>query len=105
MISRFMNLHIKLKKCTGYGDRAKGYALTGDESYLEPYSNGLVEWRINFAKLHGLITDNPEQVGNLNNISENIEKWIDEAGQYVVDLKRNGQNETVSAFFAMTQVK
>lgn len=77
----------------------RGYALTGDESYLEPYNNGLVEWRINFAKLNGLIIDNPEQVGNLNNISDNIEKWIDEAGQYVVDLKRNGQDETVSAFF------
>ncbi|KAI7247407.1 hypothetical protein KC345_g11967, partial [Hortaea werneckii] len=71
----------------------RGYALTGDGSYLDPYNNGLVEWRINVAKLNGLIADNPEQVRNLNSIKDNIEKWVDEAGQYVVDLKRNNQNE------------
>lgn len=77
----------------------RGYALTGDGSYLDPYNNGLVEWRINVAKLNGLIADNPEQVQNLNNIKESIEKWVDEAGQYVVDLKRNDQNEAVYTFF------
>lgn len=77
----------------------RGYALTGDDSYLDPYNNGLVEWRINFAKLSGLIIDNPVQIRNLNEIKDNIEKWIDEAGQYVVDLKKNGRNGDVSAFF------
>ncbi|WNS45502.1 CHASE3 domain-containing protein [Paenibacillus sp. MMS20-IR301] len=77
----------------------RGFALTGDGSYLAPYNSGLVEWRINVAKLSGLIVDNPDQIRNLENIKGNIEKWVNEAGQYVVDLKKNGRNAEVNAFF------
>ncbi|MFF2907727.1 CHASE3 domain-containing protein [Paenibacillus sp. NPDC057934] len=77
----------------------RGYALTGKMEYLPPYNNGLAEWRINYAKLNGLIADNPAQVKNLQTIMVNIEKWIEDAGQYVIDLKRNGQNEAVNRFF------
>lgn len=78
----------------------RGYALTGESTYLEPYNNGIVEWRINYAKLYRLIGDSPEQRQNLNSIKENIELWIDEAGNYIVDLKRGGRNEAVNAFFS-----
>lgn len=77
----------------------RGYVLTGDEAYLEPFNDGMVEWRINAAKLNSLITDNPDQVRNLNIITSNIEKWIDVAGQHVVELKKNDNSAAVSAFF------
>ncbi|WP_238655181.1 CHASE3 domain-containing protein [Paenibacillus piscarius] len=77
----------------------RGYVLTGDEAYLEPFNDGMVEWRINAAKLNSLITDNPDQVRNLNTITSNIEKWVDVAGQHVVELKKNGHSAAVSAFF------
>lgn len=77
----------------------RGFALTGDTAYLEPYTNGLAEWGINYAKLNGLITDNPVQMQNLSTIKEDIEHWIQTAGQPVIDLKRNGQDEAVAAFF------
>ncbi|MFC3746733.1 CHASE3 domain-containing protein [Paenibacillus sp. GCM10012306] len=77
----------------------RGYALTGKMEYLPPYTNGLAEWRINYAKLNGLIADNPAQVKNLQTIMVNIEKWIEDAGQYIIDLKRSGQNEAVNRFF------
>jgi two-component system, chemotaxis family, sensor kinase CheA len=77
----------------------RGYALTGDSEYLSPYNNGLVEWRINYATLHELVSNNPTQVQNLNSIRDNIERWIREAGQHVVDLKRDGQEDAVSTFF------
>lgn len=77
----------------------RGYVLTGDEAYLEPYNDGMVEWRVNAAKLNNLIIDNPNQVRNLNTITENIEKWIEVAGQHVVELKKNGHSAAVSAFF------
>lgn len=83
----------------------RGYVLTGDEAYLEPYNDGMVQWRINAAKLNSLITDNPDQVRNLNTITANIEKWIEVAGQHVVELKKNGHSAAVSAFFAMIPVK
>jgi two-component system chemotaxis sensor kinase CheA len=54
---------------------------------------------VNYAKLNTLISDNPDQLHNLENIKESIEKWISEAGQYVVNLKQNGQNDKVTAYF------
>ncbi|WP_405112508.1 CHASE3 domain-containing protein [Paenibacillus sp. FSL K6-1217] len=77
----------------------RGYVLTDDESYLAPYNDGLVQWRINAAKLNKLIADNPNQVRNLDTITDNIEKWVDVAGQHVVELKKNGHTEAVNAFF------
>lgn len=83
----------------------RGYVLTDDESYLVPYNDGLVQWRINAAKLNNLIADNPKQVRNLDTITDNIEKWVDVAGQHVVELKKNGNTEAVNAFFAMIRGK
>lgn len=77
----------------------RGYALTDNTEYLTPYNAGLVEWRINYAKLKGLIADNPSQIQNLNDIKSNIDLWVSSAGEYIIDLKRNGQDEAVSAFF------
>lgn len=77
----------------------RGYALTGNSTYLEPFNNGLSEWNANYSRLKALIADNPNQLRALEDIKVNIEKWINEAGQYVVNLKQNGQDEEVTAFF------
>ncbi|MHA6531943.1 CHASE3 domain-containing protein [Paenibacillus sp. BAC0078] len=77
----------------------RGYALTGNSDYLQSYNDGTVQWRINYEKLNGLITDNPGQLQNLRSIKDNIELWITSAGQHVVELKRNGQDKAVAAFF------
>ncbi|WP_025705765.1 CHASE3 domain-containing protein, partial [Paenibacillus graminis] len=77
----------------------RGYALTGDSSYLAPYDTGITEWKIHYTRLSSLIKDNPDQLKNLSNIQSSIEQWIESAGQYIVDLKRNGQTQAVNAFF------
>lgn len=77
----------------------RGYVITGAESYLEPYNNGLANWQINYEKLNALIADNPEQVQNLGNIRDSIELWINSAGQYVIDLKRNGEEAAINTFY------
>lgn len=77
----------------------RGYALTGDSSYLAPYDTGITEWKIHYTRLSSLINDNPDQLKNLSNIQSSIEQWIESAGQYIVDLKRNGQTQAVNAFF------
>ncbi len=39
----------------------RGYLLTGDESYLDPYKTGIVEARQHLDSLHRLTADNPHQ--------------------------------------------
>ncbi len=77
----------------------RGYVLTGNSTYLEPFNDGLSEWDVNYSKLKPLIADNPEQLQNLDNIKADIEKWVTVAGQYVVNLKKNGRDAEVAAFF------
>ncbi|MDQ0195008.1 CHASE3 domain-containing protein [Paenibacillus wynnii] len=77
----------------------RGYALTGNLDYLAPYNDGIVKWRLNYAKLYNLIQDNPVQTQNLSNIKATIEKWISQGGQHAVDLKRTGQEEALSTYF------
>ncbi|WP_231574887.1 CHASE3 domain-containing protein [Paenibacillus sp. FSL R7-0273] len=77
----------------------RGFSLTGDSSYLEPYNTGLSEWAVNYSKLKALITDNPYQLENLESIKQDIEKWIAEAGNYVVQLKQRGRDDEVALYF------
>lgn len=77
----------------------RGFALTGNSGYLEPFNSGLSQWTVNYSRLKALITDNPSQIENLENIKRDIEKWIQEAGQYVVHLKQLGRDDEVAEYF------
>ncbi len=43
----------------------RGYLITGDETYLEPYENALKQLEPQLGELAGLITDNPAQQDSL----------------------------------------
>lgn len=77
----------------------RGFALTGQESYLDPYYSGLDNWRIHYADLKALISGSISQEESLDSIKANIEDWVAKAGQYVVDLKQSGQEEAVRTYF------
>lgn len=77
----------------------RGYVITGDEDYLEPFNNALTAWQINYNKLYQLISDNAEQANHLENIKENIKEWIQVAGQPAVQLKQLGHDEEALHFF------
>ena len=58
--------------------------ITGNESYLEPYSQGLSQWSSNYDQLNALISDNPSQQ-ELQSIKAHITRWIEIAGEHSVD--------------------
>ncbi|WP_136604917.1 CHASE3 domain-containing protein [Paenibacillus dokdonensis] len=78
----------------------RGYAITGDLSYLEPYNEASSAWETNYNNLYLLLTDNPSQQENLKDIRQSIEKWIDTAGKPVIDMKKNGREDEVKQFFS-----
>ena len=54
----------------------RGYVITGDEEYLEPYNLASRSWLDNYNKLHSLLADNGKQQRNLEEIKPLIMKWI-----------------------------
>ncbi|MCW3790524.1 CHASE3 domain-containing protein [Paenibacillus sp. LS1] len=77
----------------------RGFMITGNESYLEPYSQGLSQWNTNYDQLNALISDNPSQQQSLQNIKSHITRWIEIAGEPSVNLKKQGDQAQVIAFF------
>ncbi|UNK16572.1 CHASE3 domain-containing protein [Paenibacillus sp. N3/727] len=77
----------------------RGFVITGDPVYLEPFEMALSTWEMNYNKLHQLIADNATQLTNLSNIKDNINKWIEVAGQPAVRIKQAGQDEEALQFF------
>ncbi|NGZ74901.1 CHASE3 domain-containing protein [Saccharibacillus alkalitolerans] len=78
----------------------RGYLLTGDRNYLEPYNNGRNRWETSYGKLYELVGDNPAQQESLRLIRANVEDWISEMGDRTIQLKSEGEDEAVLSFFA-----
>lgn len=77
----------------------RGYMLTGEEDYLEPYRSANSEWNSNYNLLYELIGDNPTQQRNLEMIRNHIERWLEVAGEPAIALKKEGSPDEVLAFF------
>ncbi|GAE04923.1 CHASE3 domain-containing protein [Paenibacillus sp. JCM 10914] len=77
----------------------RGYVITGDDTYLEPFNQALSSWQIHYNKLYQLIGNSTEQTNLLDNIKENIQYWIANAGQPAVQLKQLGQDDEALHFF------
>ncbi|MBP1967349.1 response regulator [Paenibacillus aceris] len=54
----------------------RGYLLTGDPTYLEPYLNGESKWRQSYMKLSQLTKENTVQEQSLQGIKKSIERWV-----------------------------
>lgn len=77
----------------------RGYVITGDDRYLEPYANGKNEWSADFERLYGMVADNPDQQRKLEGIKSEIQRWIDTAGDPTIAYKRAGDTERLDAMY------
>ncbi|MBP1988964.1 CHASE3 domain-containing protein [Paenibacillus eucommiae] len=77
----------------------RGYLITGDSKYLEPYNSGRNEWVQDFNRLVGLLTDNQSQLQKLGDIKVIIERWISTAGEPTIEWKRDGKTEEILNYF------
>src|ERR1700728_4371028 len=65
----------------------RGFLLTADESYLEPYKVALGAIQSTFGNLHKLTADNPDQQRRLAGLSQPVDKKLAELRQ-TIDLRR-----------------
>ncbi|MEW9702079.1 CHASE3 domain-containing protein [Paenibacillus sp. SI8] len=66
----------------------RGYLLTGDTAYLEPYKNSELKWRESYNSLNVLIADNSSQQRNLELIKVSIEHWIKQVSEPSITMKK-----------------
>lgn len=66
----------------------RGFMLTGNENFLEPYNSGQKIFDENIDSAKNQVSDNPEQVKRFEQVAELKEQWLKNAGQYEIDLKR-----------------
>ncbi|MFS0870054.1 methyl-accepting chemotaxis protein [Paenibacillus xylanilyticus] len=78
----------------------RGYVITGQESYLEPYTNGKEQLVKLKDQLAGLISNNPAQLTLLQDIHSSMEHWIQVAGEPVIVLRQANDLDAIRQFFA-----
>ena len=78
----------------------RGYLLTNDSAYLQPYYVGISSSETHFEKLRELTKDNPQQQKRLALIDEKVEIKLAELFQTIELVKNNGDNSE-----AITMVK
>jgi two-component system chemotaxis sensor kinase CheA len=91
--------HSLLKHMLDMETGMRGYVLTGNEQYLDPYYEGSRNWQVTYDHIHQLISDNPSQVKNLEGIEETIQSWLTTSGEYVIRMKKENNTAAINEFF------
>ncbi|WP_179218650.1 methyl-accepting chemotaxis protein [Saccharibacillus sp. O23] len=78
----------------------RGFIITGEEKYLDPYNKGKADWEENYNALYELVSDNPAQQAKLDEAKGKIENWVQVAGEATISMKRAGDTEGIRQFFA-----
>lgn len=77
----------------------RGYVITGQENYLDPYNTGVQQKNILKDQLAVLVSDNPSQQALLGEISAKMDDWIQVAGEPVIALRKANDIEAIRQFF------
>jgi signal transduction histidine kinase len=72
---------------TGY----RGFLLTGQEQFLDPYLAGLASYPDHLNQLEQLTADNPPQVARWQNIAELTQQWTQQITEPRIALRRQVQ--------------
>ncbi|MCC3376733.1 response regulator [Cohnella sp. REN36] len=78
----------------------RGYLISDDLSYLEPYTAAKNNYGMDYRKLYELVSDNSAQRQNLESIKANIDDWLTNMGEPTVALKRQGNDAEIRKFYA-----
>ncbi|MDA8163993.1 MAG: CHASE3 domain-containing protein [Desulfobacteraceae bacterium] len=68
----------------------RGYIITGEERYLEPYYSGLKEWQVYYNRVRELTADNPNQQRRLDTLLPLIEAKFSELSETIELRKKSG---------------
>jgi len=82
----------------------RGFLITSDSSYLQPYNSALLNINANTAQLRSLISDNPVQRRNI----DSLEKYINLKVSYtknLITLKHQGDDKAIKEILILNRGK
>lgn len=74
----------------------RGFLITGDESFLEPYDSALPRVKNDFGALKALVADNAAQVARVDRIASLQEAWNELARETIALRRGGGDQQAVS---------
>ena len=77
----------------------RGFIITGNEAYLEPYMKGKTEWLANYNILYQYLSNDPDTRQDLEEIKLTIENWINTAGEPTISLRKANETGQIIDFF------
>ncbi|MFJ5759351.1 CHASE3 domain-containing protein [Neobacillus sp. NPDC093182] len=83
----------------------RGYVITGNEEYLEPYNTASRNWLDNYNTLHSLLADNGTQQRNLEEMKPLILNWITGSAEHVVNQKKENNQAALDEHFTENKGK
>ncbi|MFS0774733.1 CHASE3 domain-containing protein [Neobacillus sp. 3P2-tot-E-2] len=83
----------------------RGYVITGNAEYLEPYNTATRSWLENYNTLHSLLGDDGTQQRNLEEMKPLIVNWITGSAEYVVIQKWENNQGALDEYFKKNQGK
>lgn len=76
----------------------RGFLLTGDEVFLEPYQEANQRWSQDLEKLKKTVSDNPPQAGKLEGINKTLEFWKKTVVKRTVAFKKSKKEKALLNF-------
>ncbi|MTT31762.1 response regulator [Terrilactibacillus sp. BCM23-1] len=77
----------------------RGYVISGDTSYLDPYNKAEDSWGKDYERLNELLKNNPNQQKKLQDIRSTIEHWITTISVPINQLKKDNRTAEIKKFY------
>ena len=97
-------LNETLRLTTDLESNGRGYVVTGNENFLEPYRTVRQNTNSSLDQLDKLVTDNPRQADELENLKNSINEKIDFTNQ-LVEARQKGGYEAASRLISSMRGK
>jgi CHASE3 domain sensor protein len=78
----------------------RGYLLTGQEEFLQPYTAGRTESARALRHLRSLLDEDPDALAAVDRVRSRVDAWQQLGADFEIDAKRQGRDEVVGALVA-----
>ncbi|WP_364146175.1 response regulator [Paenibacillus sp. LPE1-1-1.1] len=83
----------------GMESSQRGFVITGNEIYLEPYNSGKAEWEANYNTLFQYIGNDPSSRQNLEEVKITIQNWIKTAAEPTIAMRKANDTQGIIEYF------